>query len=164
MDLFEAIRKRCSVREYSARPIQKEDLEKIIDCAHLAPTARGEEPWEFVVITDKKELAGIAGMAEHGRFLKDAGAGIIVLCKDTKYYLEDGCAATENILLAATGLQIGSCWVAGDKKPYADKIREYIGAPAGYKVVSIVSLGYPKSGFAPRPKRAVSEVLHFEKF
>lgn len=164
MDLFEAIRKRCSVREYSPRPIQREDLEKIVDCARLAPTARGEEPWEFVVITDKKELAGIAGMAEYGKFLKDAGAGIIVLCKDTKYYLEDGCAATENILLAATGLQIGTCWIAGDKKPYADKIREYVGAPHGYKVVSIVSLGYPKSGFAPRPKRAVSEVLHFEKF
>lgn len=164
MDLFEAIRKRCSVREYSPRPIQKEDLEKIVDCARLAPTARGEEPWEFVVITDKKELAGIAGMAEYGKFLKDAGAGIIVLCKDTKYYLEDGCAATENILLAATGLQIGTCWIAGDKKPYADKIREYVGAPAGYKVVSVISLGYPKAGFNPRPKRAVSEVLHFEKF
>ena len=164
MDFFEVIRKRCSVREYDGRPVQKEDLEKIIDCARLAPTARGEEPWEFVAVTDKKALAEIAGMADHGRFLKEAAAGIIVLCKDTKYYLEDGSAATENILLAAASLGIGSCWIAGDKKHYADKIREYAGAPEGYKLVSIVSLGYPKAGFSPHKKREVCEVLHFGKF
>jgi nitroreductase len=164
MDFFEVVKKRCSVREYSEKEIKKEDLEKIIDCARLAPTARAEEPWEFVAVTDKKALAEIAGIAVNGSFLKEAAAAIIVLCKDTKYYLEDGCAATENILLAATRLGIGSCWIAGDKKPYADKIRQYIDAPPGYKVVSIVSLGYPKAGFAPHKKRSVSEVLHFEKF
>ncbi|MFH1504384.1 MAG: nitroreductase family protein [Candidatus Omnitrophota bacterium] len=164
MDFFEMIKKRCSIREYSKELIKKEDLEKIIDCARFAPTARGEEPWEFVVVTDKKELSKIADMTDYGRFLKEASAGIIVLCKDTKYYLEDGCAATENILLSAASLDIGSCWIAGDKKPYADKIREYIGAPAGYKLISIISLGYPKAGFTPHKKREISEVLHFEKF
>jgi len=164
MEFFEVIKKRCSIREYSDKPIKKEDLEKIIDCARLAPTARKEEPWEFIVITDKKELAEIAEITDYGKFLKDAAAGIIVLCKDTKYYLEDGCAATENILLAAASLGIGTCWIAGDKKPYAEKIREYLGAPAGYKLVSILSLGYPKAEPTPHQKREVSQVLHFEKF
>ncbi|PIQ88224.1 MAG: nitroreductase family protein [Candidatus Omnitrophica bacterium CG11_big_fil_rev_8_21_14_0_20_42_13] len=164
MDFFEAIKKRCSVREYSEKPVKKEDIEKIVGCARLAPTARGEQPWEFVVVTDKKELAEIADMTDHGKFLKGASAGIIVLCKDTKYYLEDGSAATENILLAAAALGIGSCWVAGDKKPYADKIREYLGAGPGYKLVSIVSLGYPKGGFIAHKKREVSQVLHLDKF
>lgn len=164
MDFFEAVKKRRSIREYSDMPVKREDLEKIIDCARLAPSARREEPWEFVVITDKKELVKIADMTDHGKFLKGAAAGIIVLCKDTKYYLEDGCAATENILLAGASLGIGSCWIAGDKKQYADKIREYIGAPAAYKLVTIISLGYPKAGFTPHKKREVSEVSHFEKF
>jgi len=164
MDFFEAVRTRCSIREYSDKLIKKEELEKIIDCARLAPTARAEQPWEFVAVTDKAELVKIAEMTDHGKFLKSAAAGIIVLCKETKYYLEDGCAATENILLSAANLGIGSCWIAGDKKPYAEKIREYIGAPADYKLVSIISLGYPKSGFSPRKKRELSEVLHFEKY
>lgn len=164
MDFFEVIKKRCSIREYSKKPIRKEELEKIIDCGRLAPTARGEQPWEFIVVTDKEELAKIAEMTDHGRFLKDANAGIIVLCKDTKYYLEDGSAATENILLAATSLGIGSCWIAGDKKAYADNIREYIGAPAAYKLISIISLGYPEAEFAPHKKREISELLHLDRF
>jgi nitroreductase len=164
MDFFEVVKKRCSIREYSKRAIKKEDIEKIVDCARLAPTARGEEPWEFVVVTNKDELAKISQMTDYGRFLKEASCGIIVLCKDTKYYLEDGSAATENILLAATSLGIGSCWIAGDKKPYAEKIRQYIGAPSNYKLVSIVALGYPKDKFRPHKKRRLSEVIHFEKF
>lgn len=164
MDFIEVIKKRCSIRAYRQQSIKREDLEVIIDCARIAPTARGEEPWEFVVITDKEALAKIATITDYGKFLKDAAAGIIVICKDTKYYLEDGSAATENILLAATSLGIGSCWIAGDKKQYADKIIKYIGAPPGYKLVSIISLGYPKDEFTPHKKRKVSEVMHFEKY
>jgi nitroreductase len=44
------------------------------------------------------------------------------MCKDTKYYLEDGCNASQNILVAARAHGLGSCWVAGDKKPYAEKV------------------------------------------
>jgi nitroreductase len=164
MDLFDAIKKRCSIRDYSNKPIAEQDLEKIVDAARVAPTARGEEPWEFLVISNKKALGQLADITDHGKFLKDAAASIIVISKDTKYYLEDGCAATENILLAARALGIGSCWVAGDKKPYAERILKYLGAPLSYKLVSIISLGYPKEGFIPHEKRALKEVLHREKY
>ena len=164
MDFFEVVKKRCSVREYSTKSIAQQDLERIVDAGHLAPTARGEEPWEFVVITNKKALQDLAEITDHGKFLKDAAAAIVVVSRDTKYYLEDSCAATENILLAARALGIGSCWIAGDKKPYAGKILEYIGAPSGYKLISIVSLGYPQEAFFPHKKRNLDEVLHKEKF
>ncbi|MCF7887350.1 MAG: nitroreductase family protein, partial [Candidatus Omnitrophica bacterium] len=118
MDFWEVVKKRISVREYSDQQIDQEKLKKIVDAAHLAPTARGEELWEFIVVTDKKALEDLGDITDHGKFLKGAVAGIVVLAKDTKYYLEDGSAATENILLAAASLGIGSCWIAGDKKPY----------------------------------------------
>lgn len=164
MDFWEVVRKRVSVREYSDQEVEQDKLKNIIDAAHLAPTARGEEPWEFIVVTEKKSLEELANITDHGKFLKGAAAGIIVVSKDTKYYLEDGSAATENILLAAASLGIGSCWIAGDKKPYGANICKYLGVPDGYKLVSVISLGYPKIEPKPHQKRKVEDLLHWENF
>lgn len=164
MDFFSVVRQRTSVRNYSPRPISQNDLEMLIDAGRLAPTARGEEPWEFILVTDKNSLGRLAEMTDHGRFLKGAAAGIITLCKDTKYYLEDGSAATENILLAATALGIGSCWIAGDKKSYTAEIMKYLDVPSGYKLVSIIALGYPETQSSLHKKRSLQSVLHKGKF
>ncbi len=164
MDFFEAVKKRSSVREYSDKPITTEELEKIVDAGRLAPTARGVEPWDFIVVQDKKILKKLAQIAPNGKFLEGASAAIVVVVKETKYYLEDGCAATENILLAATALGIGSCWVAGDKKDYASQVLECFVVPAGYKLVSILSFGYPKGDALPHLRRPLSDVFHSEMF
>jgi nitroreductase len=111
-DTISSIKKRRSHRAYLAKPIEKEILEEIIDCARLAPSAVNIQPWEFLVVTDKTMLRKISDIATYGKFIKNAAACIIVLCKESDYYLEDGCAATENILVAAESLGIGSCWVA----------------------------------------------------
>jgi len=59
MDAIEAIKARASVREYQNKLIAKDLIEKIVDCGRLAPTARMEEPWEFIVVTEKKILKAI---------------------------------------------------------------------------------------------------------
>jgi len=164
MDVFGAIKKRISVREYADKPLEKEKLEKMVDAGRLAPTARGEEPWEFIVVTDKEKIKELGNITDHGKFLADARAAIAVFCKDTKYYLEDGSAATENILVAATGLGVASCWVAGDKKFYCPDISKALGVPEGFKLVSLISLGYPQSEPKPHSKRPLEKVLHWEKF
>lgn len=164
MDFFEAVKTRSSVREYKYKSIKMNELEKIIDAGRRAPTARAEEPWDFIVVQDKNALQDLAQITDHGRFLGKAAAGIVVIAKQTKYYLEDGCAATENMLLAAAALGIGSCWIAGDKKPYAEKILEYCTVPKGYLLVSIIALGYPQGPVSAHKKRALSEVFHKEKF
>ncbi len=164
MDFFEVIEKRCSIREYSDKVISNEDIESMIKAGSLAPTARCVEPWEFIVIKDKKVLNEISTIAPNGKFINNADCAIIILCKETKYYLEDGCAATENILLSATALGVGACWIAGDKKEYAQKIVKLIGAPDDIKLISMIALGYPKEGFFPKQKRDLDSVIHFEKF
>ncbi|MCX5697409.1 MAG: nitroreductase family protein [Candidatus Omnitrophica bacterium] len=166
MDALELIKIRRSIREYKDKPIPKEILEKIIDAARFAPTARAVQPWEFIVITKAETLKRIAGLAENGRFLAQAKACIAVYCQDTKYYLEDGCAATQNILLAAADLGVGSCWVAGDKKPYCSEINKILGLSDAFKLISLVPLGYPKgeNSFKAAEKRSVQEILHWEKF
>ena len=117
MENLELLKFRRSIRSFSNKPISQADLERLIDVARFAPTARNVQPWELVVVTDKQKLVEFAKLAENGRFMAQAAACIAVFCAETKYYLEDGCAATCNILLAATALGIGSCWIAGDKSP-----------------------------------------------
>ena len=166
MDAIEALKLRRSIREYKDKTIPKDILEKIVEAARFAPTARNVQPWEFIVITKPETLKKIAELAENGRFVAEARACIAIFCSDTKYYLEDGCAATENLLLAATAKGIASCWVAGDKKPYCSQISNLLNAPAALKLVSLIALGYPTSEkvFRTIDKRSLSDVIHWEKF
>jgi len=163
MDAIEVLKTRRSVRAYKREQILKKTIEDIIDCGRLAATAVNLQPWEFVVVTDPGKLRWIANTTDFGKFIADAPACVVVLCRDTKYYLEDGSAATENILLAARAYGLGSCWVAGDKKPYAAEICRLVGAPPGYKLISLVPIGYPAEA-TTTSKRPLSEVLHWEKY
>jgi nitroreductase len=165
MDPLEILKTRRSIRQYSDEQIAKDILEKIVDAGRFASTARNVQPWEFVVITQVPTLNKLGDLVENARFLAQAKACIAVFCADTKYYLEDGCAATCNILLAATALGIGSCWVAGDKKSYCVEVADLLNVPAAYKLVSLVALGYPKSKdtFHVAQKRDLKEVIHWEK-
>jgi len=166
MDVIEVLKKRRSVRVFQNKPIANADLEMIIDAARFAPTARNVQRWEFVVVADGKILSKIAELAENGRFIAGCKTCIAVFCADTKYYLEDGCAATVNILNAAAALKIGSCWVAGDKKSYCGEVAQLLNAPLNLKLVSLVTLGYPqdKNSFKLVDKRPLKELLHWEKF
>jgi len=166
MGIIEIIKKRRSIRDYSDNPIQKDKLKALVDAARFAPSARGIQPWEFIVVTKDYKLKMIAEISENGRFVAQAKACIAVFCADTKYYLEDGCAATENMLIAAAALGIASCWVAGDKKPYCNQINDLLNVPSSFKLVSLVALGYPKSEkvFVAKEKRSLDELIHWDKF
>lgn len=162
MEFFDVVNKRKSVREYSEKAISKQDIEKIIDTARLAATARNEQPWQFVIIQDKGKIQELGEMVSpNGAFLKGANTAMVVLSKDTKYYLEDCSAATENILLAAAALDIGACWIAGDKKEYADKVTSFVDARADERLVSVIALGYPVDEIASKPKKSVEEVIRW---
>jgi nitroreductase len=164
MDAFDAILKRVSCRSYLDKPVPKELLEKVVDAGRRAPTARNEQPVEFVVVSKKDKLADIAGLTDYGRFIANAPACIVVFSKDTKYYLEDGAAAVENILIAVAALDLGACWVAGDKKAYAEAMREKLNVPENYKLIALLPLGYPAKAREPHEKRPLDDVLHWEQF
>ncbi len=137
---------------------------QIVDCARFAPTARNVQPWEFVVICDKNKKSQLAKLVSpNGAFLELAPACIVIFCQDTKYYLEDGCSATTYALMAATSFGLGSCWIAGDKKEYCGSVEALLGAPANYKLISIIALGYPDEESYVQ-KRPLKEMIHYERF
>jgi len=165
VDAIKCLKERRSVRSYTGKKISKEILEEIIDCSRLAPSARNLQPCEFVVVTDKETLKKIGKVCIYGPFIKDAAACVIV-CGDAgnKHLIEDGCAAAENVLLAAKGFGIGSCWVAGWKRTYDIDMKEILNIPSGIDIVAILPLGYPVADAEAKNKRELNEVLHWEGF
>jgi nitroreductase len=164
MDFFETVKNRKSIREYSDKEVKKELIEQIIDAGRLAATARNEQPWEFVVTSDKDILKEICLMCPNGPFIKNASYLVAVFSKDTKYYIEDCSAATQNMLLAIEALGLGGCWVAGDKKDYAEVIKKIFNAPDNYKLVSMITVGYPEKQEKPHAKKSLKDVLRWEKY
>ncbi len=184
LDVIKDIR---SIRNYLDKPIEEEILKSIIDCARMAPTARNIQPWEFVVITDKALLKKMADLIPQGEFIQDAAAGVVVFChKNTEYFLEDGSAATQNILVSARFHGIKSCWIAGYQGPYYEnddipmcegvpcspipdlykmpkKLKEAFGVPEDFELISVVSLGYSNDN-PTADKRALEDVLHWNSF
>ena len=164
MDAIDCIDARYSCRDFYAQPVPRELLEKLVDAGRRAPSGRKEEPVEFIVVTGQTDRDFLAQTASAGRFIAQAGACLLVIARDATYYLEDGSAAVQNVLLAATALGLQSCWVAGDKKSYAGEILRRFSVPAGYKLVAMLAIGHAlKPGRQP-PHRPLAEVLHWEKF
>lgn len=163
MDAIECLKTRRCVRSYKPDTVDRAVIEDIVDCGRLAATAINIQPCRFVVVTDHDALRKIASITDHGKFIGDAACCIAVFAEKVKYYLEDGSAATQNLLLAARSHGLGACWVAGDKKDYCAQIADFLNVPDTYTLVSLVSIGYPESIPSPH-KKSLREVLHWERF
>lgn len=158
------IRSRHSVRRYKDTPIEEKILKDALDCARLAPTARNEQPWLFGAIRNRETLQAIANLAENARFIADAPVCFAIFGKkDAKYYLEDCCAATMQLILALQSWGVGSCWVAGEKKEYAEDVRTLLNVPDEYTLVSLVPAGYPEE-VQIKQKKILDEVTFFERY
>ncbi|MBN2754987.1 MAG: nitroreductase family protein [Candidatus Goldbacteria bacterium] len=165
MDFFETVKNRRSVRKYKAGvKITKEDLAKIAQAGCLAPSARSVNPWKFIILTERNRIDGLQKIiGNNGSFLTEASAAIVIICEDTKYYLEDGCAAAENMLLAATALNLGACWIAGDKKDYCEDILKYLAVPACFRLVCSIAVGVADE-YPVKEKPKAQDVISWEKY
>ena len=163
MTAIEVMHSRRSIRTYTAEPVDRAIIEEIVDCARLAPTAMNDQPWEFVVLTEKPSLALIPPLLGHAEFIANAAFCVLVLARPSTCAVEDCCAATENLLLAAEAHGLGACWVAGSPQPYAPAVAKAFGAPADLTLISIVSIGHPAESPSIE-KRPLADLLHWERF
>ncbi len=159
-----SIKIRRSVRSYNSDPVADSIIKDILDCGRLAPTARNLQPWLLGAVTDQELRHRISDMAEYGKFIRESPVCFTVFTLSReKYWLEDGCAATMNIILAAAAHGLATCWVAGAKKDYGRAIRELLHIPEGYNLVSLVACGYtdeePKT-----PKKELEEVSFWNRY
>lgn len=161
MEAFEAIRKRRSVRTYTGAAIPREDLEQILDAARLAATGGNKQPWEFVVVTDKGAIGKLKIAAE---WMDKAGAIIaVVMDPGSRWWVEDGSAAVENILIAATALGYGSCWLEGWTLPHEEEFKKLLDIPQQRRLLTLVPIGVPTE-WPDRQKKSLAEIVYWEKY
>jgi nitroreductase len=160
---------RRSIRKYSDRTISREEIDTILRAAMYAPSAVNKQPWHFIVTSDKSLFDKIIEIHPNAKFLNGASHAILV-CGDEKlqhddgYYLADCGAATQNILLAAHMLGIGSCWIGIFPRAKREElIGEIFGLPAHVKPFAVVSLGYPAEE-KQAPERFNREKIHYDQW
>ena len=163
MDAIQCLKTRRSIRAYRHTPVPREIVEDVVDCGRLAASAINIQPWLFVAVDEEGLRKQLAEITDYGKFIAHAPVCIVVFCRNVKYFVEDGSAATQNILNAARAHGLGSCWVAGHQKAYACRIRSLLRVPEEYLLVSLVAIGYPAEDRHPE-KRPLADVLRWNRY
>jgi len=173
MEFFDVIKSRRSIRSFKNHALPQEVINQLIDAARLAPSAGNAQSWAFVMVTDVKAKQALASAAWGQKWLEEA-AVVFVVCADLKraeesydergrtlYCIQDTSAAVENILLAATALGLGACWMGAF---HEEEIRKVIKAPSWMRPVAMVPVGVPNESPRARSRRSADEVVHMETF
>jgi len=161
MDALEAIKKRRSVRKFTGEKIPKEHLEIIVDAGRLAASGNNQQPWEFIIITDTEMINELKVAAQ---WMENAGAIIaVVLNPESRWWIEDGAAAVENILIAATALGYGSCWLEGYTLQREYEFKGLLNVPEKYRLLTLVPIGVPVE-WPVKEKRNLKDIIHWEIF
>lgn len=173
MDVFEAIKRRKSIRAFKNVDVPEEDVEKLIEAARWAPSAGNIQPWEFIIVRNPETKRKLAEAALNQSFIEEAPV-VIVVCADyersargygsrgaTLYCIQDTAAAIQNIHLAAVAMGLGTCWVGAFRE---EPVKELLKIPDGVRPVAIIPVGCPAEQPKPRPRRPLSEIIHREVF
>jgi nitroreductase len=166
--MIDLLRKRSTVRSYTAEPIDQAAVDTLLEALLRSPSSRSNRPWEFIVVDDRGLLAGLSAVKEHGSsFLENAQLGIIVCADESKsdVWVEDCAIAAILVQMTAESLGLGSCWIQIRKRQHDDVssaeeyIRELLGVPDRLRVASIIAIGHPAEKLEGLP----AEELDFSK-
>lgn len=170
MDLLKAIKTRRSIRRYKPTKVPDDLINSIIDAARHAPSAHDIQPWEFVIVKDKRVKERLAKTHTWSSFIKDAPVCIVVLGNEEmspSFFIIDASCATENLLLAAHGIGLGACWVAVYDQTNQNSerhVRDALNVPPHLRVIAMVPIGYPDEKAEPRNLRELNKIVHFNKY
>lgn len=162
--VLDNIATRTSVRDYEARPVEKEKIEKMLRAAMAAPTAMNKQPWHFVVVDQRNVLDALAGTNPYAKMLKKAPLAIVVCGNTDKmiegggrdFWIQDASAATENLLLAAHAMGLGAVWTgAYPSEERCISISKVLSLSDNLIPLNMIVVGYPAEH--PQPKQKFKE-------
>lgn len=169
MDVMEAILSRRSIRQYSPEPVSEALVDELLHAAMSAPSAGNQQPWHFVIIRERQKLESINLFHPHADMLKSASVAILVcgdmsLDKNKGYWVQDCSAATQNLLLAAHGRDLGAVWVG--VYPREDRVvafRKLLQIPQEVVPFALIPVGYPAE-FKPPANRYDPGRIHTDSW
>lgn len=189
MNFLELVRLRHSCRKFLPLPVEEDKILQCIEAARLAPSACNAQPWRFVVVNDiglKQKLVeeATSGIYKFSRFISSAPVIIVVvadkegflskagsLIRDTRFYLIDIGIACEHLVLQATELGLGSCYIGWFSERGVKKV---LGIPRKYRVPLLICLGYPESSYLEKDiirrragsdfRKDIKQIVSFNKF
>ena len=183
MDIEECIKGRRSVRNYLDKPVEKEKIEKLLNAGSMAPSAMNRQPCRFTVIESKEKIKELSDKTKKNLGLLGLGlniAEIIKVKEDIIFYNAplliiisapkekdgwgkiDSALATENMMLAAYGMGLGSCYIGFARSLNNEKeVLKELGIPEDYEIISPLIFGYPKEW--PRHKEKKLKILKWIK-
>lgn len=162
--VLDNIATRTSIRDYEARPVEKEKIEKMLRAAMAAPTAMNKQPWHFVVVDQRNVLDALAGANPYAKMLKKAPLAIVVCGNTDKmiegggrdFWIQDASAATENLLLAAHAMGLGAVWTgAYPSEECCISISKVLSLSDNLIPLNMIVVGYPAE--QPQPKQKFKE-------
>ncbi len=153
MELFEVLKSRRSIRSYTNDPVSDEIIAQLLDAAMLAPSAGNQQPWHFIIIKERVTLDKVPDFHPYSKMVLNAQVAILI-CGDPSgkkwpdFWSQDCSAATQNLLLAARGLGLGTVWAG--VYPVEKRMRGFrdlLHIPENIFPFSFIPLGWPKDDF-----------------
>ncbi len=172
-NLMEIITNRRSIRSYNNKEIEEAKIDYVLDAFRKAPSAKNIQPWKIIIIKDKNTKNDLAIACNNQAFIAEAPV-IIAACalEEEAYgvmggymssYPIDIAIALEHLMLAATELGLGTCWIGAFKE---NLVKGILNVPENIRVVALTPLGYPgpKADTPKRGRKSISEIVCYEKF
>jgi nitroreductase len=175
MDLFKAIQERRSIRKFKHDPLRNTDLKKILEAGRLAPSGGNLQPWYFIVVRQQETKTALAAAADNQTFIADADIVVIALgdpavsagklpytLSSTRIpHKQDPIIAVEHMMLAATALGYGTCWIGAFNE---QEVKKILKIPENMEVIALLPIGTSEEHPPPSPRKAFTEIFFKESF
>ena len=167
MEVLECIKSRRSVRSFKRHEVEEEKLRQVLDAGRLAPSARNEQDWKFLVVRDESLRRQLVEAAHGQGFVGEAPVVIVACATQTEHimacghpsHLVDVAIAIDHMALAARELGLGTCWIGAFNQ---EAVKKILGIPDSAAVVELLPLGYPTSWPGARPRKPIEEVVSYD--
>ncbi len=162
MNFEDVVKKRRSIRRYKDTSVPKESIQKVLEAARIAPSAGHRQPWHFVVVRDKGTREKLAGRSKWAAEAPVMIVGLADTEASPSWCDNDVGIAFEHIVLAATDLGLGTCWMGQTRRDA--EVKALLGIPDRFKVIALTPLGEPDEVPGPKERKSIEEIVSWERF
>ena len=168
MSVYDIVRSRLTVREFTDDPVSDEVVDKLLRAAQWAPSSRNLQPWHFIVVRDKETLRQIGGIASSGRFVADASMAIVIAMDNADRPDLDTGRALQQMELVGWEEGLGTCFVGLRVAEQNRQVKELLGIPESMELVTVLPFGYraddSRGNMGRKNRKSLSDIAHSERF